>query len=97
MSICHKNSLNDIIILKIDCLNTCCLGPNYWHFVRIKAKGITSLSDNHDIIQLNWSDCDNKITIILEFSVFNRLRLVGTPWRKFLAFETFNLTQLGSC
>ena len=97
MSICHKNSLNDIIILKIDCLNTCCLGTNNWYLVRVKAKGITSLSDNHDIIQLNWGDCDNTITIILEFSVFNRLRLVGTPWRKFLAFETFNLTQLGSC
>ena len=97
MSICHKDSLNGIIILKIDCLNTCCLGTNYWHFVRVKAKGITLLSDNHDIIQLNRRNRNNKITIILEFSVFNRLRLVGTPWCKFLAFETFNLTQLGSC
>ena len=58
---------------------------------------VFSKFDNHDIIQLNWRNRNNKITIILEFSVFNRLRLVGTPWRKFLAFETFNLTQLGSC
>ena len=58
---------------------------------------VFSQFDNHDIIQLNRRNRNNKITIILEFSVFNRLRLVGTPWCKFLAFETFNLTQLGSC
>ena len=97
LGICHKNGLNGIIILKVDCLNTCCLGTNNWYLVSIETKGIAFLRDNHDIIHLNWGDCDNTITSILEFSVFNRLRLVGTPWGKFLAFETFNLTKFSGC
>ncbi len=48
-----------------------------WHqllALRPALAGITLLVIIADIHQLNWRNRNNKITIILEFSVFNRLR-----------------------
>ena len=37
------------------------------------------------------------VCLVFELSILDRLRLVGSPWREFFAFYTFDLTKTSRC